>query len=254
MSENKNTTKAVANKHVNGQIDLIDLFLYMINRWYLLIACTVVGAIGMGIATNTEVVPMYRSQSMLFVARAGQIQSWSDLQLGSYMTGDFIVISQSKPVVDTAIQMIYEQDGIELTRSQVKAAVSVAEMEDTHILQFTVTMDDPQIACDLCNAVMDAMADQIAYITSSDTPTIVERAEVNPYAINAGINNNRQVLMGAAGGFAIIAALLCVMYMMDDKIKTAEDVEKYIGATVLVSIPMDKAQTFKKNKKSKKSE
>ncbi len=248
MSENKNSVKTFSQNHVEGQIDLIDLFFYLLNRWYLFIAAIVIGAILMGSLTNTEVIPMYQSSSLLFVAKLGSVQSFQDIQIGSYMTEDYVVISQSKPVIDTAIQTLYEQDGIELTRGQAMAAISVTEVENTHILKFTATMNDPELACDLCNAVMDAMADQIAYITTSDKPTIVERAEVNPYPINGGTNNNRQVMMGAAGGFAIVAAILCVLYMIDDKIKTAEDIERYVGAPVLVSIPLDKAQAFKRSK------
>ena len=54
--------------------------------------------------------------------------------------------------------------------------------------------------------------------------------------------------------------LICEVFTLDDKIKTEEDVEKYIGVPVLISIPLDKAQTFKKNsskngkKKKKKNE
>lgn len=251
----KQITREVSSRQFEEKINLIELFFFLLNRWYIIIACTVIGAITMGVATNTEVIPMYSSQSMLFVARAGSITSFSDLQLGSYMTQDFIVISRSKPVIDTAIQDVYEQTGVELTREQAVAAVSVSEVEDTHILSFTVTMNDPDIACDLCNALTDAMADQIAYITSSEKPTIVERAEPNPYPINMASNNNqRQVMVGAAGGFTIAAVILCFLFMLDDKIKTPEDIEKYIGAPVLVSIPMDKSQTFKKGKKPQKKE
>lgn len=250
---NKKEVNTVNYDPSSFEINLKDLFLFLLNRWYFILVSSVIGAVIMGFITDTEVIPMYKSESMLFVARAGSIQSFSDLQLGTYMTGDYIVISKSKPVLDTAIQSIYEKDGIQLSRSQVASAVDVSTMDDTHILKFTVTMDDPEIACDLCNAVMDAMADQIAYIANSDKPTIVERAEVNGFQINAGENNNRQVAIGGFGGAVVVIAILAIIFVFDDKIKTAEDIEKYVGATVIAIIPLDKAQTFKKTKKKKHS-
>ncbi|MCQ2529173.1 MAG: Wzz/FepE/Etk N-terminal domain-containing protein [Saccharofermentans sp.] len=249
---NLDTEKTNNRGFAEDQIDLVDFFLYLLRRWYLLIACIVIGAIVMGVATKQEITPMYQSQAMMFVSKTGNItDQWMDFQIGSLMTKDFVVISKSKPVIDTAIQTVFEKDGIQLTRGEAMAAISVDEIEETHIIVFTVTMTDPDLACDFCNAILDAMADQIAYILNSDKPTIVERAEPNPVAINLGQNNSRQVIIGGAAGFALCAMVLCIIYMLDDKIKTAEDIEKYIGATVLVSIPLDKSQTFKKSKSKK---
>lgn len=239
--------------HEEQSIDLLDLFFYLLRKWYLLVACTVIGAILVGYMTYTEVVPVYRSSSILFVAKTGTIESIYDLQLGLQLSEDFVVIARSKPVIDTTIVKLEEMDGIKLSRGEVLGAISVSEMEDTHMIRFDVTHTDPKIACDLCNALTEVMQDQIAYIMSTDKPTIVEQAEVNPFPINGGVNNRRQVMIGGAGGFMMCAVILAAIHIMDDKINTADDIEKYIGATVLVSVPYDKAQTFERStKRSKK--
>jgi len=242
----------IIEEQAEDEINIGELLVYLLNRWYVIIASVVVCAVVAGIVTNTEITPMYSSSSELFVARAGQVTTIADLQIGSYMTENYIVISQSKPVIDTAIQALYEQTGVQITREQASAATNVSEIENTSILCFTVTMDDPYIACNYCNALTDAMADQIAYITNSERPTIVESAEANLVPVNINDNNNREILIGAAGGFVLSVAVLCVLFLTNDKIITAEDIEKYVGAPVLVSIPMDKSSTFKKSKKSSK--
>lgn len=248
MSAKEKTT----NSHEEQSIDLLDLFFYLLKRWYLLLACTVIGAIGMGYLTYTEVIPLYRSSSQLFFVKTGTIESLYDLQFGSMMSEDFLVIARSKPVIDTTIEKLYEKDGVQMSRGEALGSISVSEVENTHIIQFDVVHTDPKIACDLCNALTEVMQDQIAYIMNADKPTLVEAAEENPYPINGGVNNNRQIMIGAAGGFMICAVILAVLYMIDDKINTAEDVERYIGATVLVSVPYDRAQTFERNSKTAK--
>ena len=57
-------------------------------------------------------------------------------------------------------------------------------------------------------------------------------------------------MMGMLAGMVIAMAIIFIRYMMNDTIKRPEDVERYLGVSVLGSIPIMESDR-KKSKKQK---
>jgi capsular polysaccharide biosynthesis protein len=55
--------------------------------------------------------------------------------------------------------------------------------------------------------------------------------------------------VGGVAGIVLVVAILVLMYMLDDTIKTAEDVENYLDLNVLASIPLEEGTKNKKRTK-----
>lgn len=70
-------------------------------------------------------------------------------------------------------------------------------------------------------------------------------------------NVKKNTLLGAAVGIVLAIAVLVVNFILDDTIKTSDDVEKYLGITNLSLIPLteeeynEQPHDSKKKKKSK---
>lgn len=237
-------------KNEEMEIDLLELFLFLLKKWKLLLVGLILGALLAGGATMLKT-PQYQSEAMLFVlSKTTSITSVADLQLGSALSNDFVVIATSKPVLDTAIEEVEETCNVTLTRSQVLSMVSVTNEDNTRVLVITVTGEEPELVCTLANAITDATASQMASIMKSDPPTTIERAEVATSPIDNGLKKN--VAMGAIIGFLIVAILYVIPYLMNDKINTAEDVEKYLETGVLGVIPLERSYVNKNSGHNKK--
>ena len=76
---------------------------------------------------------------------------------------------------------------------------------------------------------------QLPKVMESPSPTIVEEA-VLPTQKSAP-SMKRNVLIGALLMIVLVAGVLTVIYLMDDTIKTSEDVEKMFGVMPLSVIP-----------------
>ena len=50
-------------------------------------------------------------------------------------------------------------------------------------------------------------------------------------------NVNKNAAIGAAGGIFLVCAFVAVRLIMNDTVKTEEDVEKYLKLSVLASVP-----------------
>ena len=128
-----------------------------------------------------------------------------------------------------------------MTANQLLGKVDVTNKEGTHILNISAVDADPKLAATISNTMSDVVADSIAKIINTDKPNVLESAVVPTVPISP--NTRRNVMAAAA------MAVIFGMYMMDDTIKTEEDVRKYLKLTVLAALPLEKQDT-RKNKKS----
>ena len=233
------------------EIDLLELFFFLLRKWKFLVLGLVIGAIiGGGIAVTST--PTYVSQSMLFVlSETTSITSLSDIQIGSELSSDFVVIATSKPVLDTAIEVVEEETGVTLTRDDILDMLTVENEDDTRILIISAEYEDPEVACAVANAVTEATAEQIAALMKSDPPTTVEEAEVAEEAESNGFT--KKAAIGGIIGIVIMLIIFIIPYLADDKVKTAEDVEKYVDSTVLAVIPIDRSMEYSDESSKSKS-
>jgi len=212
------------------EIDLVSLFFYLIDKWKLLFLGAVVGVVLAGALVFFQT-PMYESSSTLYVlSKTTSITSITDLQVGTELTSDFSVIATSKPVIDGAIKTL-KKDNIKLTRKEIKKMLTV-----------TVTSDDAKLSCAVADAITDAAVDQMASITQTDPPTIVEHPEVASAPVDNGMM--KKLVMGIVLGIFLVGMVLTIRFIMNDKIQTEEDIEDYLETSVLAVIPVDKELAY----------
>ncbi len=218
------------------EIDLMEIARLYLKKWWLILLVAVVAMVGAIGYTKLRITPMYQSKAMLYIlTESTSVTDISNLQIGTAITGDFAIIATSKPAIDRAIQEIEAKEGITLTRGEVLGMISVENPEDTRILTIKATSSNPEYACMVANAVSNATAERVDEIIQKGQPPVVERAEVSTGPISPNVRRNA-VIGFVIGAFAVCAVLL-IQHLLNDHIKTEEDVEKYLGAVTLVSIP-----------------
>lgn len=238
-------------RHENDEIeiDLVSLIRVLIRKWWMFAVGGVITGLLAFIATQVLLTPQYQSQAMLYIlSKTTSIASFSDLQLSSELTADFEVIATSNPVIDAAVERVKEEDGIVLTRKDIKDMIAVSNRADTRILVLTATDPDPARACSVANAVAAETADQMAYIMKSDPPTTVEAAEVSAEQVSPSVMKNTAI--GILLGLILVGMYLVIVFIKNDNIKTQEDVEKYLGMSTLAVIPLEESKG--KSRKAKR--
>lgn len=122
---------------------------------------------------------------------------------------------------------------------------TISVKTDTRILDIVVQNEDAELAYLVADALGDATAEQIGKIMQTDPPTPFEEAEVETTPIDNNLTRNTAV--GALAGLIIVALLIVIPYLTNDKIRTAEDVEKYLETGVLGMIPEQKSGKSRKH-------
>ena len=125
---------------------------------------------------------------------------------------------------------------------------------DSRVLQVTVTDTDPQRAKEIVDAIADVSAKQITSVMQIEGVNVIEYGRVANAPSSPNVKKN--TMLGAIAGIVIAIAVLVVNFILDDRIKTSDDVEKYLGITNLSLIPLTEeeynGQPSSKKKKTRK--
>lgn len=231
------------------EIDLKELFFYLLGKAvYIIGAGVALAALALAV-TVFFITPKYTSTTSMYVLNRQNAEtvSNSDLQSSTYLTKDYIELIKSRTVVESVIADL----GLDTTYESVLGAMSVAAKSDTRIISISVTDADPYLARDIANAVRVAAAAQIQQVMKTEAVNVVDEANIPTEKSSPSIKKN-VVIAGFIGVF-LVAAWFVVLFLLNDKIVTADDVERYLGLGILGQMPLDEEE-MKQKKKRKKAE
>ena len=237
------------------QIDLGELFHTFRQKWWLVLLVGAFTALIAAGVTKFAITPMYQSQSMLYILgdTTDHTTEMSDLQIGQTLTSDIKVIATSKAVIDEAIDNIKEKYDRTFTNDEILGMLSVVRTDETRILTIQTLSPNPEDACLVANAVAEETSKRAGDIMKTDPPSILVEAEVSKTPVSPSLPKN--TVIGFLMGALIICVFLVIKTMLNDSIKSSEDVEKYLNEASLAVIPYmkEKDEGRRKNKRRKRT-
>lgn len=153
----------------------------------------------------------------------------------------------SRPV----LQKVVDNLELEYDYKRLKSKVSISNPSDTRILIISVEDEDPKQACTIVDELAEVSSAYIGDKMEVIPPKIIESGEVDEDPTSPNILKNTAV--GIFLGLVISIGVIVIIAILDDTIKSEEDIEKYLNVTNLASIPDRKDYINKKSKKAKKS-
>lgn len=218
------------------EIDLLDLFYYFKKKiWYAIVAF-VVFAIAGACYTNFFMADEYTAKTRMYVlSRSSDMElSASDYNIANFMIKDYQVLITGENVTREVIEKL----NLNMSVSQLASKISVSAINNTRVLQIVVVDTHPQRAADIANCVREVSSTQIKSIMDVDAVNLVYSAEVPTH--KSGPSLSRNALLAAVLGSVLVVCILLVIYVMDDAIRTDEDVTRYLGLSTLGVIPVSK--------------
>jgi len=215
------------------EIDIIGLF-HHLKKWFVIIlaAALVCGVAGF-LYAETFIKPTYTAETRLYVLNRSSttaVQS-GDFQLSDQLLKDYQVLITGKNVTGKVV----EQLGLKMSPNALAGKISVTALEETRVLQIVVTDGNPDRAAQIANKVCQVAAQELQRITDADAVNQLYEAEV-PKA-PSGPNTRRYLVIWGLVGLLIAAGILSVIFILDDSIRSEEDVERYLGLSVFGVIP-----------------
>ena len=208
------------------EIDLLELFYVLKSKILAILGVGLLfGCIACAYA-GFLVKPLYTSSSMMLVlTKETTLSSLADLQMGSQLTKDYSILITSRPVLTDVI----DQLDLDMDYKQLKNMITVTNQDDTRILQLSVEYSDAKQAKEIVDKLSEVASEYIGDKMEVTPPKIIEKGEVPTSRSNTGVA--KMAVMG------VLAGMIVVRTIMDDTIKSEEDIEKYLGLSTLSVIP-----------------
>lgn len=228
-------------------IDLLELLQALKKRIWLILLAIVIGGGAAGAYSRLVLTPQYTSTAMLYVlSKETTLTSLADLQIGSQLTTDYKIIMTSRPVLQNVIDSL----GLQMSYRALRSKLKIDNPTESRILTVTVTDPDPRLAKLIVDEVAYTASDYIGDIMEMVPPKMIEDGEVVPIPISP--NNRKNTMLGAMAGCALVCGLTFLEVILNDTVRTDEDVAKYLGLTVLASVPEREGEARESEKHRKK--
>ncbi|WP_243426208.1 YveK family protein [Mordavella massiliensis] len=227
-------------------IDLTELFLALWSKIHLIILAGILVAFVSFIGTKLFITPMYTSTTSMYVlTRTGDSAgvTYNDLQTGTQLTQDYMELVKSRPVLEQVIAVL----NLDMTTGELSQAVTTENTANTRILTVSVRNEDPKTAKEIADALRESVSIQITEIMEADAVNTIEEANLPEEPSSPSLMRN--IAIGGILGILLAAGVVVLIYILDDTVKTPDDVEHYLGLNVLTSIPIEEGT--KKSKKVK---
>ena len=224
-------------------IDLVEVF-QVIRHWLWLIVLVALACGTAAYAFSKFVLPEeFESTTKIYVldkSGAGGTNSqstYSDLQVGMQLTKDYVELIKSRTVLEAVMKDNHLDQTY--TYEQFAEMVNVQTPADTRIVTITVTNHDPALAQKLADDIRKRSGELIIDTMQIDAVNTYEKA--NYPDRKSAPSCGRWAVVAALIGALAVSAVVIARYLLDDTIKTSDDVEKYLGLSNLALIPFDES-------------
>lgn len=224
------------------EIDLQALFGLVLHWLWLILLCGIVTGILGFVISYFAITPQYESTTKVYILNKqdNSTLTYSDVQLGTQLTKDYAQLIKSR----TVLEQVIETCTLDESYNSFSKRVSVETLTDTRIIAITVTDEDPVMAQLLANEICKVASEHIKNVMDIQAVNVADEANLPQTPASPSIL--KWTAIGFLLGAFVCALVIIVRFLLDDTIKTSEDIEKYLELSVLAMIPIIEAPQEKK--------
>lgn len=197
------------------------------------------------------VVPKYAASTTLVLAQSSSKEdgtiTTNDITLNSKLISTYSGLLESSKVTRQVITNL----GIDDSEASIKNNVSVSAETGTDIIKITVKNTDPEKAADIANEMAVVFAEEVKRLYGMDNINTLDIAE--PSEAPSNVNLTKTIIIFGVIGAVIGVGYVFVLFMLDNSIKSSEDIEKAMDIPVLANIPVYETDTKIGTRSSKNS-
>lgn len=230
------------------EIDLLEVLHILLGRAWVILGTGLFFSLICFMVSKFILVPTYESTTKIYILNKTDESSvtYSDVQMGTQLTKDYAELINSRYVLEEVIQKL----GLKAEYRDLLKQVHVSTPTDTRIVAITVEDTEPAQAMQMANCIREVASSHIQNVMDIEAVNVVEPA--NMPTVKASPNVSAWTLIGGMLGVLLISFAIIVRYLLDDTIKSSEDVEKYLALSTLALIPIAESGEKSKTKKKKR--
>lgn len=235
--ENKNLSKTLS-------IEWHSIIKDIVKNIIVVVEAVLIGLMGAFIYQHSVYKPEYTSTATFVVnAKVGNYSSFAGLSVSAEMTKVLSEIFQQPSMRSRAAA--YAGKG------SFRGSLSASPVEGTNLMQISVTSDDPQNSYEMVKAVLAVYPEISDNVFSNAVLDIIKTPSIPHGPSNSFSRSNESMIV--LGTTAASLAIIILLSIFRDTIKTENDFNEKIDAKLLGSIVHEKKKKSFKTRKKKKA-
>lgn len=215
------------------EIDLLELFRAVLKYIKLIIALCVVFGLGGFLVTKFLITPTYTASTSIYLTP--QISESGSLDYNSQMANSKLVTNAVNLLTQNNIMSEVAKDvGMENAES-VKKCITVTNEANTEIITITATTTDPKLSKNIANDTVNTFTKTMQKNLNVRNIEVVDRAKLS--YVTSGPNIKKNTLLATMVGFVLGCGYAVLRFLFDNRLRTKEEAEKYLGIPVFCEIP-----------------
>lgn len=238
-------------------IDLLKLATYLLKRIWLPILCAAIG-FGFMYWRSSKALDTYTASGTMFVTNSNPnlvnygYTNTSDISSAVQLVNIYSEVVKSETVMQRVLEYrieTVEEDAAEqdlllsqkypsLTTDYVRSVISMSSVNKTPMVQVNCTTSSPELAADICNAVLQVAPSAIKDVVGAGDAKPQDFATVPMYANTRSDMKNG--FTGALAGAALACVLLLLLFLLDRRVENADELRGNYTPPVLASVRRSK--------------
>ena len=215
-------------------IDLLELLGVLRQHILALLLTTVLAALAGFLVSSFVLTPQYQASALMIVnTRQDTSANVTSDQLtsASRLVSTYSIIVKS----DTVLNQVIANLGLNMTYEALASKVEVSAVDETQVMEITVTDPNPDGARQVCEQITQVAPDAILTAVEAGSVKVISAASVDPDPVSPNIPRNTAI--AGVLGLVVCVGILFLRVLLDNKINTEDDVTKHLGLTVIGVIP-----------------
>lgn len=215
------------------EIDLLELFRAVLKYIKLIIVLCILFGVGGFFGTKLLIAPTYTASTSIYltpqVSDSGALDYNSQIANSKLVTNVVNLMTQNNVMSEVAKNV-----GLDNANS-VKSCVDVTNETDTEIITVTATTTDPKLSKDIANDTVSTFIKTMQKNLNVRNIEVVDKAKLS--YVPSGPNIKKNTLLATMVGFVLGCGYAVLRFLFDNRLRTKEEAEKYLGIPVFCEIP-----------------
>lgn len=216
-----------------ARIRFKELGFRLLSNWYLIIGMALVFSIALGAISIYLLTPVYKATATFYVLEQPETGlEFSDVQVGEALTKDYIRVFSMWEIHD----QVKNELGLSYSYHEMQDMLTISQAQASRMLDITVSSPNAAEAAAMANKYAEVSTKFISERMKTEAPCIVSTALVPTSPSSPSTVKN--IVLGFIVGAFLASTFVVLKVIFDDKIKTAEDIERYTGLPTLAVVPL----------------
>lgn len=248
--ENKDFS-TIKSKIEAREIDLGRIFKGIWKKAWMVALVSVLCAVLALTGTLYFIAPQYQSSAMFYVNNNSKPSglsptlTYADITAAKSLVDTYLVILNTRE----SIEQVIDYTGLDLSYGQVKKMISAEGLNETEVFRVMVTSTDPELSAVVATAITKVLPGRIAEVVEGTSAQVVDTPIVP--TSKSGPSYSTNTLIGLLVGLVLSAGAIALVEILDNTIKSSEDVENCCKYPILANVPEMTRRTTKSSRKNK---